>query len=49
MPLKRVNNYYQWGNLTKYYYKVGNVKSRDSAKSKALKQARAVQVNRKSK
>ena len=47
MPLKRMSNYYQWGNLTKYYYKVGSTRSRNIAKAKALKQARAVNANRK--
>jgi len=33
--------FYQWGNQKKYYYKSGDKKSREKAKEKAYKQARA--------
>jgi hypothetical protein len=46
MPIHRgvdVNgSFYQWGDKKKYYYIPGSKRSRDYAKSKALKQAIAI-------
>lgn len=47
MPINRKKDtkgyYYQWGNHgKKYYYTANNPRSRDMAKSKAVKQAQAV-------
>jgi hypothetical protein len=47
MPIHRGSDskgsFYQWGNSgKKYYYKSGNKKSREIAKSKAKKQAIAI-------
>ena len=46
MPIRRgtdvIGSYYQWGSQKKYYYKTNNKRSRDSAKDKAKKQARAI-------
>jgi len=35
----------QYGNQKKYYYKCGDKKARDRAKSKAAKQGRAIKVS----
>lgn len=50
MPIKRGHDnkgsFYQWGNHGKrYYYKAGNVNSRLIAKSKAMKQMKAIFSN----
>lgn len=47
MPVKRGSDskgsYYQWGNSgKKYYYKTGNRDSRERAKAKAHRQAKAI-------
>ena len=46
MPVHRGKDakgpYYQWGHQKKYYYKCGDKKSRDKAKEKAFRQARAI-------
>lgn len=37
-------SYYKWGNTgKKYYYKTGSKRSRELAKKKAMKQARAIE------
>ena len=50
MPLRNSHDsrgpYWAWGNNKRYYYKVGNKKSRDNAKAKAMAQARAIQWRR---
>jgi hypothetical protein len=48
MPLKQVSagpdSYYQWGSRgKKYYYVAGNAASRERARMKAMKQARAIE------
>lgn len=46
MPVRRgqdsKGSYYRWGGLKKYYYKPGNARSRELARSKAEKQGKAV-------
>lgn len=46
MPVRRgtdsKGSFYQWGSQKKYYYTVGNKKSREKAKIKAEKQAKAI-------
>lgn len=46
MPIHRGKDkkgpFYQWGNRNKYYYKSNDSKSRNNAKSKAYKQAKAI-------
>jgi hypothetical protein len=47
MPLQRVGNSYRWGDSGKrYYYKVGDKKSREEAKAKAMRQARAIEARK---
>ena len=51
MPLSRGRDtkgaYYRWGRTgAKYHYTAGNKISRDRARAKAMRQARAIQANR---
>ena len=46
MPLINTNHAIQWGKHGKKYgYKIGNKKSRTTARNKALRQMRAIKVN----
>ena len=50
MPVHRgvdaKGSYYQWGAQRRYYYKIGNLKSRNEAKRLAELQGRAIEANK---
>jgi hypothetical protein len=51
MPLQNrqdaKGSFYRWGNSGyKYYYTIGNHRSREKAKEKAMKQARAIEAHK---
>lgn len=47
MPIRRGRNYYQYGkDGHKYHYIVGNTKSRNMARRKAMKQGQAIEISK---